>query len=111
MNKIKCFVKRPGAPPYSTWISDSLENLQRFVEGPIEFVPVGHGWGIICNEEGKLQRLQPNIWIHDGFDYIAGTAVFVGVQGENFCDMPVDFQTFKRACMPLFPDMVGGPKL
>lgn len=38
MKKIKVIVKRPDSVPYSTHISNSLENLQKTVGGYIETV-------------------------------------------------------------------------
>ena len=42
---------------------------------------------MIVNEEGKLQGFQPNFRLDH--DLIVGTAVFVGVSGEDFCSLSV----------------------
>ena len=38
----------------------SLQKLQHAVGGLIEAIDIGHGKVLICNEEGKLQGLEPN---------------------------------------------------
>ena len=38
---------------------------------------------IIINEEGKFIDLEPNFGIYDGQDYVAGTAIFAGVDYEE----------------------------
>lgn len=91
--KIKCYCKRPDSGLYSTWISNNLENLQKFVGGYIEAVPVTRNIVMICNEEGKLKGLEPNFgWLGD---VIVGPVIFCGVKGEEFADMPLEFGIFK----------------
>ncbi|MBS6476066.1 MAG: DUF3846 domain-containing protein, partial [Clostridiales bacterium] len=51
MNKIKVIIKRPDSKPYTTWISNSLENLQRTVGGYIETVTLATDCVLIVNEE------------------------------------------------------------
>ncbi len=92
-DKIKCYVKRPDSKLYSTWISNDLKNLQRFVDGYIEAVPVSANIVMICNEEGKLRGMEPNFgWLGD---VIVGPVIFCGVDGEEFADMPLEFGEFK----------------
>lgn len=55
--KIKVIIKRPGVKPYATNISDSLENLQRTVDGYIETVTLAENLVLICNEEGRIRKL------------------------------------------------------
>ena len=111
MRKIKAIIKRPNWKPYSTWISDSLENLQTLVGGYIETVTVcpqtlddnGEctlpGLVAICNEEGRLLGMEHCCTV-DGVDYV-GPVIFVGVRGDEFDDIPVDYQVFKV----LFPEL------
>ncbi len=97
--KVRCIIKRPDEKyGHVTNISVSLKNLQRIVEGPIETVPCGTSAVIICNEEGKLRNLQPNFWIGEGVfsDVIVGEAIVIGVDGEDFCDLSMSFDTWKR---------------
>ena len=86
MNKIKVVIKNPGTKPYTTWISDTLENLQRTVEGPIETVTVARDVVIICNEEGPIKRLPFNCKVF-GQAYV-GTIIFAGIEGDEFASLP-----------------------
>lgn len=97
--KIRAIIKRPDEKyGHVTNISDTLKNLQNKVEGPIETIPVGGGAVCICNEEGKLQRLQRNFQLGEWpyADIIVGTAIIVGVDGEEFCDCPLKFEDWKK---------------
>ena len=73
-------IKHPGQPAVSQEVENSLKALQNLVGGYIETVSLPHG-------EGKLQGLQPNFRLDH--DLIVGTAVFVGVSGEDFCSLSV----------------------
>lgn len=80
-------IKHPGQPAVSQEVENSLKALQNLVGGYIETVSLPHGICMIVNEEGKLQGLQPNFRLDH--DLIVGTAVFVGVSGEDFCSLSV----------------------
>ena len=55
--KIKVYVKRPDEKiGHSTWISNTLENLQKTVEGYIETVTFGD-YVVICNEERSSSQV------------------------------------------------------
>ena len=55
--KIKAIVKRPDEQyGHMTWISNTLENLQRTVGGHIETISLPGGAVIICDEEGRLKK-------------------------------------------------------
>lgn len=86
MRKIKVIIKRPGEKPYTTWISDRLENLQKTVEGYIETVTVCTDLVIICNEEGRIRNLPYNCTIL-GADFF-GTILLAGINGEEFGNVP-----------------------
>lgn len=95
MQKIKAIVKRADEKiGHMTNISDSLENLQRIVGGFIEVIGIKPGVVLICNEEGKIHGLQPNMQIPG--DYVVGDVIICGVDGEDFCDVPIDFSEWKR---------------
>lgn len=92
--KIKCIIKRPDEEyGHVSAISDTLENLQRAVEGYIECVTLVHqtlvvdgecvlpGLAIICNEEGRLRKL-PHNCVVDGIDF-CGTIIAIGVRGDD----------------------------
>lgn len=94
-DKIFVAVKRPGEPPRHVWMSNTLENFQRYVGGYIEAVGVATDLVIICNEEGRLMGLPYNCTVC-GYDF-AGDIVFAGVKGEEFVDLPCNWKTFKMA--------------
>ena len=97
--KMRCIIKRPDETyGHVTNISTRLENLQRIVGGHIETVSCGGSSVIICNEEGKLLGLQPNFLIGGPLfaDMIVGDAIVIGVDGEDFCDLPISFDTWKK---------------
>ena len=94
MGKIKAIVKRPDEEfGHMTHISSTLENLQSIVEGYIEAIELGGGLVMICNEEGKIRGLKPNMIV--GLDVIVGTIIICGENGEDFGDIPIDFKTWK----------------
>lgn len=107
MEKIKVFMKRPDSPKgYMTYISNTLQNLQRNVEGYIEVVPeivYRTGWNgedlgdakivVICNEEGRLRHM-PYCCTILGRDYV-GPIIIAGVDGEEFTDIPLSMQDVK----------------
>ena len=97
MNKIKVIIKRPDEKyGHMTWISDTLENLQKTVGGYIETIPVGSEAVIICNEEGKLMGLERNFkYGHTFPDVICGTVIVCGTNGEEFTDIPFDMGAWK----------------
>ena len=101
--KIKCIVKRPDEQfGHVTWVSDSLENLQKTVGGYIETVTLDNGVVLICNEEGKIRDMPYNftlrrillgiIPIHNP---IFGTVIACGASGDEFADIPIDFNEWK----------------
>ena len=92
--KIKVIVKRPDEAGHVTWISNTLENLQRTVDGYIETVSLASDCVIICNEEGRLLGLAHNCRIC-GVDF-CGTIIVAGVKGENFSDCPATLKFFKE---------------
>ncbi len=75
---IEVIILEPNKQPVVKTIKNELEVLQELVGGYIECVRAD-GYDIVINEEGKLNDLEPNFMIYGGADYIAGTAVFVGV--------------------------------
>lgn len=84
---IRVIVKKPGMAPEWKIIPNELEALQREVDGYIEVIRFAEDAAMIVNEEGKLRGLEPNFrW---GIDMIVGTAILVGVDGEEFTDWPL----------------------
>lgn len=98
MKMIKAIIKRPDEQfGHVSYISNTLKNLQKTVDGPIETVPIGKDIVVICNEEGKINNLQKNFKIQYVYsmDIIRGTVAVVGVDGEDFCDCPLEFSLWK----------------
>ena len=105
--KIKCIVKRPDEQfGHVTWISDSLENLQKTVGGYIETVTLDNGVVLICNEEGKIRDMPYNFTTRKlininafgslyGQFPIFGTVIACGTEGDEFADIPIDFNEWK----------------
>lgn len=94
MRKYKVIIKRPDEEyGHVTNISMSLENLQRTVGGYIETVSAVGGAIIICNEEGKIKDLEPNMpYYHD---QLRGTIIVCGVDGDEFSDIPIGLKEWK----------------
>ncbi len=101
MNKINAIVKTPDEPiGHLEQVSDTLKSYQTLVDGYIEtlHIPQRRGLILICNEEGKLRNLEPNItlaWNSTIFDVIRGTIVLVGAAGEHFTDCPLSLDEWQ----------------
>lgn len=107
MEKIKVFMKRPDSPKgYMTWISNTLENLQKNVNGYIETVTKTlsrvdeNGTEtetvkivIICNEDGRLLGL-PYCCTILGIDFV-GDIIICGIDGDEFADIPLTMRECK----------------
>ena len=79
----------PGKKARVTTVKNDLKALQNMVDGPIECVyPYTDPVGIICNEEGKLEQLEPNRSLRDDqgkiYDVIAGRFMVVGLGYDDF---------------------------
>lgn len=108
--KIRALYKRPGKTLTETEIPNELEWLQGAVEGYIEAVPLRPDLVMIVNEEGKLHEMEHNFWINLGGyrDEILGPALFVGVDGEDFDDCPVDKEGLLDFLLEMEAQMGGG---
>lgn len=78
--KLKILYKKVGKEPIEMEIENTLEAKQKLVDGLIEVVPY-YDAVLICNEEGKLMNLLPNVAFD--CDYIAGDFFIVGDDYEN----------------------------
>lgn len=95
MRKIKVIIKRPDEEfGHMTWISDTLENLQKTVEGYIETVTIASDVVIICNEEGRLRGMEPNCSVA-GKSFV-GTIIVAGVDGDQFADVILPLKKWKE---------------
>ena len=92
---MKAIIKRPYEPVGRLRrIGNSLEQLQAAVGGYIEVVRIAEDAAIICNEEGVLMRLPYNCNVC-GCDLV-GTILVVGVDGEEFTDVPLTLAEWER---------------
>ena len=90
---ISVIIKQPGEAPYKTEVENTLKSLQELVRGYIETVTFAEDAAVICNEEGRLLEMPFNCNLF-GVDFV-GPIVIAGVDGEEFCDVPVKFEDFK----------------
>lgn len=64
--KIRIVLKKVGQEPKVMNIENTLEAKQKLVNGLIEVVPLTDDILLICNEEGKLENLLPNLSMGTG---------------------------------------------
>ena len=79
--KLKIIFKEVGKKPIVMEIDDTLEAKQELVGGLIEIVPYKDDLILVCNEEGKIINLKPNLQFD--YDYIAGNCFVVGDDYQN----------------------------
>ncbi len=77
---MRVLYKKVGENPVVKIINASLEAKQELVGGLIEVVPYEDVL-IICNEEGKILNMSPNV-VFD-YDYIAGDFFVIGDDYEH----------------------------
>ena len=82
-SKLNVVIKDPGKEPFIKRIEDDLTTYQEILGGMMEMVPFEKGQVLLCNEEGKLKGLAPNLLLPSG-EIIVGTAIIVGTDGEEF---------------------------
>ena len=86
MLRIKCLYIKPGKAPLVFEIENTLESFQKLVGGYIEIVTdkdtKEHNALMICNEEGKIMDLEPNLWVDN--DFVCGNVLIVGDDGDDF---------------------------
>ena len=85
--KIRVVVKEPLKPAEIRLIDNDLSSMQQVVGGDIEVIPFPYNqmFDIYLNEEGKLNRLKPNLRLeHNGemYDVVVGT-VFISKVNEE----------------------------
>ena len=80
--EVRIILKRVGLKPEEKIIPNTLEAKQELVHGYIENVYLDDiGVDLICNEEGKLDNMDPNLTLF--YDYIAGDCFFIGDDFEH----------------------------
>lgn len=92
-NTLEVLLVKPGQYAEMTEIEAGLSSMQNIVGGYIEALhyfdePVA----LVCNEEGKINGLEPNRAIKDEngkiVDIVAGTFFVCGEGDENFTSLP-----------------------
>ena len=76
IKKLRILVIEPNKEPYQLRIEHKLKNLQALVGGCIDIIQLEHNVDLICNDEGKLERLPLNRLI--SYDIISGTFLITG---------------------------------
>lgn len=109
--KIRAIIKRPDEEyGHVTFISDTLENLQRTVGGYIETVTFrglmrsSDDFVIICDEEGLLKkkpynctvRVRDQRWPRLADLPLCGYIVVLGVSGDELADCPLQLAEWKK---------------
>ena len=99
---MKVIIKRPCDQfGEEATIPNTLEALQEAVGGYIETVTLDNGVVLICNEEGKLRDMPYNFTHRQMFGAIPlqypifGTVIACGAEGDEFADIPIDFNEWK----------------
>lgn len=89
---MKVIRKHPGQMPEVIDIENDLDAIRAELGGDMEAVTICTDLAILCDEEGRLKGKKPNIALRAlGIDFV-GTILIVGVDGEEFCDVPhLDF--------------------
>ena len=89
---IRVLKMNPGEKqPRWIYVDNTLEALQGEVGGYIETVPLeGTAAVMIVNEEGR--NLGLSLTYHDlVYGWLVGPILLVGVDGEEFCDLPLRY--------------------
>lgn len=87
MEDVKVIVKHPGKDPEELVVPNELEAFRRLVGGYIETFPIASDMVALVNEEGRLRGMAPTMMIAG--ELLVGPVVLVGVNGTEFCDVPV----------------------
>lgn len=99
-DEIKAIIKEPGQAPREITIKNELKEFQYIVDGyiePYDFVCDKETVLLICNEEGKMKGLPYNFYL-DIYspEIFVGTVVFVGVDEDEFTDVPVSVEQLEK---------------
>ena len=99
---MKVIIKRPCDQfGEEATIANTLEALQEAVGGYIETVTLDNGVVLICNEEGRIRNMPYNFTLRrmrgvvTVQNAIFGTVIACGVDGDEFADIPIDFNEWK----------------
>ena len=82
-------------------IPNTLKALQEAVGGYIETVTLDNGVALICNEEARLRDMPYNFTVRRMRGVVTiqnaifGTVIACGADGDEFADIPIDFNEWK----------------
>ena len=82
----KAYIRNPGSGKWMPAIINGYNDINAAVGGYIEAVPLSQDFTLYCNEEGKLNDLEPNAyWIVNGrpHDTLVGSLVLMGPVDED----------------------------
>ena len=82
----------PGKRAVPCQLGTTLEDMQKAVHGYIEvFHPVSEPVCYVCNEEGKINGMDPNRAVYDDnghmIDFICGPFFICGERGDEFVSL------------------------
>ena len=84
---MRILFKDVNKPVRQLVIPNELRVMQMLVGGYIEPVYLTDESALICNDEGKINSMKKNFYLDCIDDWIFGPALFVGVDGEELCDL------------------------
>ena len=85
MKEIKIIVKKVGEPHRVEIVKDEYATYNNLVGGYLEVVTLDKGVLMVCNEEGKLDGLEPNLILPH--DIIVGDIFFCSQKGPDFASL------------------------
>ena len=107
-NQIKVLKVAPGQPPEPAWLENDLTALQEAVSigasyrGLIEIVSLDEDTCIVCNEEGKLNGLEPNRRL--GCDILCGVFYVTGQDEEG------ELTSLSKAAFERYTEQIKDPE-
>ena len=101
---IRVLVVEPMKEPELRVVPHTLRAMQEIVGGTLQAVyPWPEYAALVCDDEAKLKRSQPNRMLGD-YDIVCGTFFVCGLSRDNFADLPDDLVEKFRG-MFRYPEM------
>lgn len=95
---IRVVVKEPGKPAEAREIENNLETFQKILGEHIADIAIGTKTHILIDSEGKRKQKPFNFTLGQN-DYVAGTAIFLAVNGEGFVSLSDNFIALIFGCL------------
>ena len=99
MAKIKVVYVAVNSLPAKIEIENELKEFQRLVEGHIETIILSPDLCLVCNEEGRINGMRINVYIHEINQFIFGPYLLVGISGDSFASIPKKLPDIKVSQM------------